>query len=67
MTSRTGRARSGIFSDSGPHLARGIGGIDRMYACATGYQDHHSDRYCTGESYFLAVTQALHLYANKNL
>jgi hypothetical protein len=37
-----------------------------MYACATGDQDHHSDRYCTGESYFLAVTLALHLYANQN-
>ena len=66
MTSRTGRARSGVFSDADPHLARGIGGIDRMYACATGDQDHRGDRYCTGESYFLAVTLALHLNANQN-
>jgi hypothetical protein len=55
-----------VFSDADPHLAGGIVGIDRMYACATGDQDHHSYRYCTGESYILAVTLALQLNTNQN-
>jgi hypothetical protein len=54
-----------VFSDADPHLAGGIVGIDRMYACATSDQDQHSDRYCTSEIYFLAVILALHFLRTK--